>query len=59
VLVPAERPDLYDQPHRAFVEAALAEGVSVPDSVLSDYPELRTGRALEPPRVDFTPRLRS
>ena len=56
VRVPAGRADLHDQPHRAFVEAALGEGFSVPSSVLSDYPELRAGvRQSSPtPRLDLT-----
>jgi hypothetical protein len=55
VRVPAERDDLYTEPHRAFVEAALAEGLSVAPRVLSDYPDLPDGRALAaPPRLDFT-----
>jgi hypothetical protein len=57
VRVPERRADLYNQPHRAFVEAALADGLSVPAGVLSEYPELRTGRPLAtPPRLDFSPR---
>ena len=56
VRVPARRADLHDQPHRAFIEAALAKGLSVPAEVLSDYPELRRGRLLAtPPRLDLTP----
>ena len=43
VRVPAHRAELCDQPHRAFVEAALADGRVVPSSVLDDYPELRNG----------------
>jgi hypothetical protein len=55
VRVPARRADLHDQPHRAFVEAALADGLSVPSAVLSDYPELKEGRWEAPsPRLDFT-----
>jgi hypothetical protein len=46
---------VYTEPHRAFVEAALAEGLSVPPRVLSDYPDLTDDRALAaPPRIDFT-----
>lgn len=59
VRVPHRRADLYNQPHRAFVEAALAEGLTVPPSVLNDYPELRSGRPVAtPPRLDFTPPAR-
>jgi len=53
VRVPGRRADLYDQPHRAFVEAALAEGLAVPSSVLAEYPELRYGRVpVSAPRLD-------
>jgi hypothetical protein len=56
VRVPAEREDLYAEPHRAFVEAALADGLSVPPHVLSDYPGLPEGPAMTaPPQLDFTP----
>jgi hypothetical protein len=57
VRVPARRADLYTEPHRAFVEAALAGGLTVPPSVLSEYPELGDGRPLAapPPRLDVTP----
>lgn len=56
VRLPALRADLYTQPHRAFVEAALADGLTVPPHVLSDYPELADGRPLAaPPRLDATP----
>jgi hypothetical protein len=53
VRVPAPRADLYTEPHRAFIEAALADGLTVPPSVLSNYPELRDGGPLEsPPQLD-------
>jgi hypothetical protein len=45
VRVPARRADLYEQPHRAFVEAALADGLVVPGTVVAEYPELRAGRS--------------
>ena len=52
VRVPAARTDLHDQPHRAFVEAALAEGLSVPQAALSDYPDLGSGVWRQPaPRL--------
>jgi hypothetical protein len=52
VRVPAARIDLHDQPHRAFVEAALAEGLSVPQAALSDYPDLGSGVWRQPaPRL--------
>jgi hypothetical protein len=55
VRVPAPRADLYEQPHRAFVEAALADGLAVPSTVLTEYPELRHGRSVAaPPRLDAT-----
>ena len=60
VRVPARRTDLYSHPHRAFVEAALVEGLAVPPSVLRDYPELCEGRPLAPPpRIDSTPPAQS
>jgi hypothetical protein len=53
VRIPATRPDLEEQPHRAFVEAALAEGQVVPWMVLREYPDLSSGIAqLAPPRLD-------
>jgi hypothetical protein len=52
VRVPAARTDLHDQPHRAFVEAALAEGLRVPHDALSDYPDLGSGVWQQPaPRL--------
>jgi hypothetical protein len=55
VRVPDGRADLYAEPHRAFVEAALADGLTLPPSVLSDYPELQNGRPpAAPPQLDST-----
>ena len=55
VRVPAGRPELGDQPHRAFVEAALAEGLAVPIAVLGEYPDLGSRSPTlpaPPPRLD-------
>ena len=53
VRVPGARPDLHEQPHRAFIEAALAEGQVVPWAVLREYPDLSSGLGqLVPPRLD-------
>jgi predicted transcriptional regulator len=55
VRVPATRVDLHDEPHQAFVEAALAEGRPVPAAVLRDYPVLGSGVwKLPAPHLDLT-----
>ena len=53
VRVPAGRLDLEDQPHQAFVEAALLQGYEVPHSVLREYPDVGSSPFLPAPRLDI------
>jgi hypothetical protein len=55
VRVPEARPDLYEQPHRAFVEAALAEGLVVPSAAAADYNDLTSGPQDVRPSLDLPP----